>query len=761
MKKILFIADSLKSGGVEKSLLYIVNNLTNNGYMVDLMTLNGDLCNMKNVNNIKLNRKIFPFFNSIKNQIKSLNLNFILTLFICLLKSLFNNNYTKLPIGNRIRYTIIDKYIEIEKEYDIAIAFNISHLLYVLDTKVTSNKKIAWFHGDASDKKINISSYINILNKMDKIICVSEKSKYSLKEYIDLKNVEVIKNFVYINDKFEDEKNPFNKNEYNIVTIGRLNKEKNYFNLIKHIKKYFNNNFENIHLYIIGNGPEYKKIKKYIKRNNIEDKISLLGMLDNPDYYLYYSDLFIHPSKYEGFGLSIYEAAFMGKKVICYDVSDVKKDSKDLKNIFVANDEIDFINKIKEIKNISEKNQKDYMKKLDIHNKKVEEKLNKLFDEIDQKNVKTIYNLTYHSASNYGAVLQTYALQNHITKIFKKNNINIDYKIINYISDKRNIEENPYSNILKKIIKKIILKNGIEKKQKKFKKFRENYLKLSKKVTNTNELQQLTADYYMVGSDQVWNTNLNVFDSSYLLDFVKSGKKISYAASCGVKKEKINGDYKNIVIKNINEFSNISVRDEYSKKFIKKILNKDTDISINIDPTLLLDKNEWSLMANSVDRVVKDDYIFVYLIVYSSNEELVEYYNYIQNFAKKNNLKVVIVLPNLKVDYKFNFIKKYDSGPLEFLNLIYNAKYVFSTSFHGTVFSLIFNKKFYCFNANKDERIRSLLNHSNLMSQDISVKNDIYKLNDEISYEEFYKYVNKEIINSDKYLLDSFEISEK
>lgn len=176
-----------------------------------------------------------------------------------------------------------------------------------------------------------------------------------------------------------------------------------------------------------------------------------------------------------------------------------------------------------------------------------------------------------------------------------------------------------YSNFYKEISFKNILKRIYFFKYKKsifdremnYETFINNCLNITKEINNLSELKQanLDYDYYIAGSDQIWNTNAYDFDWAYFLDFTKSKNKISYAASLGPQKNSLTDNDMFIIKKMLTKFKCISVREIGSLNKINKLTSK--DISINVDPTLLLSKDKWEEIIPS-KRIVKRKYILLY-----------------------------------------------------------------------------------------------------------------------------------------------------
>ena len=203
------------------------------------------------------------------------------------------------------------------------------------------------------------------------------------------------------------------------------------------------------------------------------------------------------------------------------------------------------------------------------------------------------------------------------------------------------------------------------------------------------------ADYYITGSDQLWNPTQPYALEPYFLTFVKRGKKISYATSIGVSK--ISNYSKRMYSKWLASYDCISVRESDGVKLLQSLTNK--KVTKCCDPTFLLTREHWREIA--VSSQIKHKYIFVFIV--GEGEEV---YNFADKLSKKLDIPVVT---NKKIGtYSFEI---YDNiGPLEWLALIRDAEIVLTNSFHGCVFSLIMHTPFRVFvTNNRGSRILDLL----------------------------------------------------
>ncbi len=304
--------------------------------------------------------------------------------------------------------------------------------------------------------------------------------------------------------------------------------------------------------------------------------------------------------------------------------------------------------------------------------------------------------MTFHRALNYGAVLQTYALCSFV------NEFDVECEVVNYYSEPLEstykIFDFKKNNFVSAILKGLFKGAIIIKKRNGFNKFIENNVKISSKKYSFSQLKQLNNlyDLFITGSDQVWSPSCVGFDEAYFLTFADDGKKNSYAASigCSVIPENKKAEYKH----RLEHYRNISVREEKAIDLLKQVGIK-LDMNQNIDPTLLIDSNQYSKIAKKPKEQK-------YVLLFSVNMP-VNLIAYAKNLAEKKGLKVIYL--NDKPIMRVKGIE-YKSGvsPEEFIGYIKYADYVVTNSFHGTVFSVIFHKNFFVeFNTKNGRNVRA------------------------------------------------------
>ncbi|OCN05584.1 hypothetical protein A4S06_08440 [Erysipelotrichaceae bacterium MTC7] len=297
--------------------------------------------------------------------------------------------------------------------------------------------------------------------------------------------------------------------------------------------------------------------------------------------------------------------------------------------------------------------------------------------------------ITYHKALNYGSVLQAYALQKTLSdfgEVYLIDYQNEGQKEMYKIFKPNNSSKNIIHNILFAIDYKHIKKHRHS-----FEEFSKKYFSLTESnYKNANELISIgnIFDVFVCGSDQIWNINIPDFDYAYLLNFTKK-KKVSYAPSLGNSNKFLENVSSTDFVKHIQSFDSISVREERGAMAISKQMD-DQNITVTLDPTMLLDTKEWDTLSS--ERYPKEKYIFFYSIEYTS-----EYIQLINQIKKATGLPVYVMFSTGKT-YKAmaSGMKRFShSSPEDFISLIKHAEIVLSSSFHGSVFSILYNKRFY------------------------------------------------------------------
>lgn len=308
--------------------------------------------------------------------------------------------------------------------------------------------------------------------------------------------------------------------------------------------------------------------------------------------------------------------------------------------------------------------------------------------------------ITILKVNNYGAELQAYATQailnangydaEIIDYLFYKNPLHIrtpKSKPTFKFGFKKVLAEWGYP--IKNYIASAFSKGNDATRKKRFEMFHTDNTKMSDCYRSIDELYNadLKYDTYVVGSDQVWNPGIYSSLLPYMLAFAPEGKKkVAYASSFGVST--IEKSQQEFYKEHLSKFSAISVREKNAVELVKDLSGRDA--TWVLDPTLLLNKEEWMKVAK-YPYEVKKNYILVYELIPSP---------YIMELAKamsqEKGLAIVRLCKNAAPESKEKgVISITDAGPAEFIGLFANASMIITNSFHGTAFSINFEKEFY------------------------------------------------------------------
>lgn len=306
-----------------------------------------------------------------------------------------------------------------------------------------------------------------------------------------------------------------------------------------------------------------------------------------------------------------------------------------------------------------------------------------------------ILTITCHDCYNYGASLQAYALQKYL------NDNGFDCSIIDYIN-KDIVPKYEFTKLYPshrafKLYSRLgffgkLLALYLHRKEIKYRKRKKAFIHFKNKFLKTTPIKykcidelrknKPIADLYIVGSDQVWNTDLpNGHDPAFYLDFVEDRNKcISYAASFGLSC--IREKWLPFVKSHLNNFRWISVRENTGVKIVSKLGYMATQV---MDPVFLLSRNDWEKLCS---KKINEHYLLLYYL--GPEYPLVK--DICKQIALKHNLKIYAICGGNEISFADKNINS--AGPIEFIEYIRDASFVVSTSFHATAFSVLFNKQF-------------------------------------------------------------------
>lgn len=343
MKKVLISSFDMEIGGVERSLISMLNNFDYDNYDVDLMLYShsGDLLNLlpKKPKLLKENKKYKTFRMSVAETIKSGNIDIGISRILAKFKATKEGSKRNLEEYGYIQMQYMWRYSlrflpSIDKHYDVAISYLWPH--YFVAHKVNADIKIAWIHTDFSKLDTDIDEDISIWNKFDYIAAVSEDCKRAfLNKYPMLKyKVIVIENITspdfvrqLAKEKIDDLKEE--ENVFKVVSVGRYSEAKGFDNAIKALRILHDRGHTNIKWYVVGYGGDEELYKNSIKENRLEDSFILLGKKTNPYPYMKMCDLYAQPSRYEGKAVTVTEAQILGRPVMLTDYTTANSQVRD------------------------------------------------------------------------------------------------------------------------------------------------------------------------------------------------------------------------------------------------------------------------------------------------------------------------------------------------------------------------------------------------------------------------------------------------
>lgn len=371
--------------------------------------------------------------------------------------------------------------------------------------------------------------------------------------------------------------------------------------------------------------------------------------------------------------------------------------------------------------------------------------------------------VTLHGYYNYGNRLQNYALKYFIDTLGFESVTTVieesaDFNKISLKDKIKNMQSLTGRDVIRGICNRIIpSKRQLRKENQKsnevrtvkFKEFSDKYLNekfyLLDRESDRKILEQYS--FFVSGSDQVWNPVEYKKLGVYFLTFIENKKRISYAPSISRDElpTELNAEYKAW----LEGMSKISIREEAGAKIIKKLTN--IDAPVLVDPTMLLSKEEWLNVSIRAKNRPDEPYLLTYFLGGPSDKTRKK----ITELAKERNMKII----NLgDITEKAT----YETGPSEFLDYINHASAFFTDSFHGVVFSILFETPFIVYErdypgASMYSRIETILENFDLKGREAkNFSEDIYS----VDFTKTDDIISKNYNDSRTFLKDAFGIEE-
>ncbi len=370
--------------------------------------------------------------------------------------------------------------------------------------------------------------------------------------------------------------------------------------------------------------------------------------------------------------------------------------------------------------------------------------------------------ITIIDNQNYGNRLQNFALSDFIRKsteadVFTiRNRGFVDYSYVKGY-DKGKIEnclkqtwvgDRLIGKVRKKRDRKDTLFDLKEERVRRFGEFNAKYINFTSFELSSFKLKDRRLkkfDLFITGSDQVWNPQFQRATQIDFLQFAPSGKRISYAASIGImsipeSRQRLFGNF-------VSGIKHIALRQETAGDMIERFFRRKA--TVVLDPTLLLTSNDWRKIAKKPDIKLPEHYALVYFLgeISDGQRELFLKYVHAKNWE-------ILYLNDVE---QWNL---YTISPDEFVYLFYRAEAVFTDSYHGTIFSILFHRDFWVFRRDKFEiyaRIRDLLDKLGLNDREVTQQGQELLSIGEEQYTKAVNILEAERIRSKDWLLGILE----
>lgn len=345
-KRILFVIDSLHSGGAEKSLISLLSLFDYENYEVDLLTFKeGGLYKSllpREVNKLD-SPKVFTYMKySLRDLIKKKMLNIAMWRFNTSISLRYKEKFTSINHGAQIMWPRLDKVIsKLDKKYDVAIAYSQGTPTYYVAEKVVAKKKLCWVNIDYKFAGYNREFDFKYYEKFNNIVAVSNVCTDVLKDVFpefkdkiitiyDIISESLINNMANEGNGFDDDYKGIK-----ILTIGRLVYQKGYEYAIE-AAKYLKDKNMDFRWYSIGEGNLKSKLEKMVIEYNLQDNFKFLGTFTNPYPFIKECDIYCQPSRFEGFGLAIAEARILNKPIVATNFDIVYDQIRDGENGLIS-----------------------------------------------------------------------------------------------------------------------------------------------------------------------------------------------------------------------------------------------------------------------------------------------------------------------------------------------------------------------------------------------------------------------------------------
>lgn len=350
MKKVVFMVINMNIGGTEKALLNMISEMSLEEYEITILMLEKyggfleDIPKEVKVRYLNEYEEIKPLFNNPPIQISK---KLLAEGKVIKALNIFTLNLICKAAGERsLYYKYLIKHSVETEFYDIAVAYAgpMEFITYYVLKKINAKKKVQWVHFDVNKIYFNKKFSNKYFNKFDKVIAVSEEAKEQLiKKCPNLQNkinvkLNTIPRQAILKKSKLDKGFADNFSGVRILTVGRLSEEKGQDIAVKVCKKLIDDGF-NIRWYCIGEGPLFNNCKELINELKINDSFKLLGVKKNPYPYMRECDIYVQPSRHEGFCITLGEANVFNKPIVVNNFAGAREQIGGKENCYIANSE--------------------------------------------------------------------------------------------------------------------------------------------------------------------------------------------------------------------------------------------------------------------------------------------------------------------------------------------------------------------------------------------------------------------------------------
>lgn len=324
--RVLFVQESLRLAGSEKSLVTLLKNLDPEKYEIDLQLMNngGELERelpefVKLLPELQIKKAIGKSLLRLPSPFNKLNRN----LWIARIRYslIIRNRKLKHSEKAQIFWEIFKPYFPNTKShYDVAIGFAQGFPTFFVADKALASKRVCWVNANMKLSGTHRDYQERYYQKFDKVVCITNQNMaHMLKQLPTLKNLTVIENIIDYKEILGASKEKsitFRKGRTNILTVGRLNNSSKGMDIAIEAANHLREKSKKFHWYFLGEGPYRSEMEEFIRTHQLEEYVTLLGTDKNPYPYFVAADIYAQTSRHEGFGRTIAEARMLNVPIV-------------------------------------------------------------------------------------------------------------------------------------------------------------------------------------------------------------------------------------------------------------------------------------------------------------------------------------------------------------------------------------------------------------------------------------------------------------